>query len=73
MLNTGSRSSSVFGSGTKRKTLVVSGIERNDIDAMEGLRVWCEVRICFCPLPAQMQSIPRVTSDKVYFRRGSVN
>jgi hypothetical protein len=42
MLSTSSRSA-VFGSGVKRKTLVVSGIERNNFAALEGLRVWCEV------------------------------
>ncbi|KAH8119885.1 hypothetical protein DFH11DRAFT_1557117 [Phellopilus nigrolimitatus] len=40
----GERSSNVFtgSTTTKRKKLVVSGIEKNDTTAVEGLRRWCE-------------------------------
>ncbi|KAI5121166.1 hypothetical protein M0805_007163 [Coniferiporia weirii] len=40
----GGRSSNVFSgsSSAKRKKLVVSGIERDDTAAVEGLRRWCE-------------------------------
>lgn len=41
--------SSVFGGATtgRRKKLVVSGIERDNLDAIEGLQKWCEVRPLF--------------------------
>lgn len=48
----------------RRKKLVVSGIERDNFDAIEGLQRWCEVRGYLFFFPKSCADRSRIFSQK---------